>query len=221
VKFNRLELLRILRALSPALGNSRDPILSRVWFDGEHVSAFNDMLGIKIVFPTEFTGGVLGEKLIGVLQRSRARTVYIRGDGDDALIKIGNARITLSRQPIDDWLWKPEVPKRPRFPVTIALRDAIAATLLTVGSANVLNPEQRGITIIQNGKAADLYSTDAVSMSWVRIDSKVCESGTRLILPTPFCERLTSLKSDAELRFNSHEERCPLRWSAAGCQQSV
>ncbi len=213
MKISRLGLLSLLKSLSPALAGAKNslPELSCVWFSGTHASAFNDVLGIQVTFATEFTGGVLGDKLLGVLERSRAKEVDVAVEGEDALLKIGAARIKLTRRPIEDWFWRPEIPEASGFVVTKLFRDAVDLTLLSVGSASVLNPEQRGITVIQNGKTADLYSTDAVSLSWVRVDTskqKVMEHTSRLILPTIFCEQLKSLKNEAELRFDENAVYC-------------
>lgn len=213
MKLGRAELLGLLKALNPAVASSRNQLLelAHIWFSGTHVSAFDDLLGIKIEFETEFTGGVLGEKLIGVLERSRARDVDIGLDGDDLLMKIGAARIKLTRRPIEDWFWNPEIPKEDGFTITKSFQQAVDMALLSVGASNVLNPEQRGITIIQNGKAADLYSTDAVSLSWVQVDTTkqpVFNHSNRLIIPTPFCQQVKSLKGEAELRFDENAVYC-------------
>lgn len=213
MKIGRTELLGLVKALSPAVASSRNqlPELAHIWFDGQFASAYDDLLGIKIKFKTEFTGGVLGEKLLGILERSRARDVDIELDGDDLLMKIGAARIKLTRRPISDWFWKPEVPEQDGYGVTKDFQRAIDTVLLSVGASNVLNPEQRGITVIQNGKTADLYSTDAVSLSWAKVDTtnqKVFSHSNRLILPTQFCQQLKGLKSKAELRFDENAVYC-------------
>jgi hypothetical protein len=215
VKVNRVELLGLLKILAPALASPRNSVaeLSHLWFDGESVSAFNDVLGIRVAFPTEFTGGFLGEKLIGVLERSRRAEVSVDVEGENATLKIGPARITLTCRPIEDWsgIWEPQVPKEVGYEITDQFREAVDLALVSVGSANVLNPEQRGVTVVQNGKAADLYSTDAVSLSWARIDTgnrPVAPAGSRLILPTPFCEQVTALKGPAELKFDENAAYC-------------
>lgn len=226
MKINRTELLGLLKMLTPALANSKNQVqeLAQIWFSGEHMSAFNDVLGIRIAFATEFTGGVLGEKLIGVLERSRAKEIDLGLDGDDALLKIGAARIKLTRRPIEDWFWQPEIPEGDGYIATKTFREAIDAALLSVGTSNTLNPEQRGITIIQNGKAADLYSTDAVSMSWVTMDTSkqpLFDHSDRLIMPTLFCEQIKSLKGDAELRFDENAVYCLTAVDPSGKKESL
>jgi hypothetical protein len=212
VKIDRTLLLGLLKAVSPALAGSKNQVqeLSNVWFSGDSVSAFNDLLGIRISLRTEFSGGIMGSKIIGVLDNSRARQVDITGTGEEALLKIGAARIKLTRRPIEDWFWEPEVPEAQGYRVGREFREVISLLLMSVGSANVVNPEQRGITVIQNGLAADLYSTDAVTMSWVKFatEQKIVDTADRIILPTPFCECLVALKHDAELRFDENAVYC-------------
>lgn len=212
MKVNRMEFLSLLKALSPAIANERNAVreLSHIWMDGIHISAFNDLLGIQIDFPTDFTGGVLGEKLIGIIERSQADTVDVNVDNDAMLLKIGRANIKLECRPIEDWFWKPQVPEEPGYAVTQKFREAVELLLISVGSSNVENPEQRGITVIQDKTGADLYSTDAVTLSWFRIDTgnkPVVVVGTRLIMPTVFTEQLIKL-GEAELCFDENAVYC-------------
>lgn len=216
MKINRQELVGLLKTLTPAVGDAKNAVqeLSHVWFDGKYVSAFNDVLGIRIEFPTDFTGGMIGDKLIGVLDRSQAKDVDVGIDGDDVLLQIGRARIKLTRRPIEDWFWTPEIPETDGYAVTSEFREAIDLALMSVGAAKVLNPEQRGITIVQNGEAADLYSTDAVSLSWVKVktgNKPITTSGDRLILPTLFCEQVSAAKGRSELRFDDNAVYCLTR----------
>ena len=213
MRIDRLELLGVLRMLEPAISSSRNqvPELAHVWFTGTEVSAFNDVLGIRVALATDFTGGVRGDKLIGVLERSTAREADVEVDADDMVLKIGAARIKLTRRPIEDWFWQPEVLDGNGYIATRSFRDAVASLLLSVGADNIVNPEQRGVTIIQNGAAADLYSTDAVSLSWVRVNTDggaIAAAGSRIILPTPFCEQLKALKGEVELRFDDNAVYC-------------
>ena len=213
MRIGRLPLLALLKVLSPAIAGSKNqvPELCCVWFDGEYASAFNDVVGVRIKFPTEFTGGLLGEKLIGVLDRSQSKEIDLEIDGEDARLSIGAARIKLTHRPIEDWFWKPEIPDGDAFDAPAEFRDVVGRLLMSVGAASVLNPEQRGVTVVQNGKAADLYSTDAVTLSHAKIDTGkggLVESGARVILPTPFCELLRAVKSKAEIVLDDNAVYC-------------
>lgn len=212
MKINRTEFLALLKALSPALvsGKNSIPELSHVWFSGTHASAFNDILGIKIEFPTEFIGGLLGDKLIGVLEHSTVDDIDIEVEGENALFEIGSASIVLACRPIEDWFWEPEVPEGTGDIITKEFIDSLPLLLMSVGSTTVLNPEQRGITIIQTDEAVDLYSTDAVSMGWIRLQTEDVSiySGARVILPTDFCKQLKALENPVELRFDENAVYC-------------
>ena len=213
MKINRAELLALLKLAEPALAGSKNPVqeMCCLWFSGSHLSAYNDLLGVEVVLKTEFTGGINGEKLIALLDRSHVKEVDIETDGEEVLLKIGRARIKLARRPIEDWFWHPEVPVEPGFLITKGFHEGVELALMSVGAPTVENAEQRGVTAVQNGEAVDLYSTDGVSLSWahvVALDTAIGPAGSRVILPTPFCERLAALKSDAELRFDENAVYC-------------
>lgn len=216
MKVSRRELLGLLSVLKPAVASIRNqvPELAHVWFDGEYASAFNDVLGIRVAFKTEFTGGMLGEKLTGVLDRSHDDRVVVECEDEGAVFAIGNAYIKLTRRPIEDWKWfsqEYQPPKTSGHVVSDAFRNAVGAALISVGATNTMKPEQCGVTVVQNRSAADLYSTDAVSMSRIRVETgnkPVISSGGRVILPTPFCELVKALKYDAELRFDENGVFC-------------
>lgn len=216
MKVSRRELLGLLSVLKPAVASSRNqvPELAHVWFDGEYASAFNDVLGIRVAFKTEFTGGMLGEKLTGVLDRSHDDMIGVECEDEEAVFAIGSAFIKLTRRPIEDWKWfsqEYQPPKEGGYVVSDAFRDAVGAALLSVGATNTMKPEQCGVTVIQNGAAADLYSTNAVSMSWIWVktgNKPVVSGGSRVILPTPFCDLIKALKYPAELRFDENGVFC-------------
>ncbi|MDE2426270.1 MAG: hypothetical protein KGO96_10240 [Elusimicrobia bacterium] len=211
MRINRLELLGLLKIVSPALAGPKHAVqeMCCVWFDGQHISGFNDVLGVQVDFKTEFTGGMLGDKLIGVLERSTAKEIDFQAEGEDAVLKIGNASIKLTRRPIEDWFWSPEVPGSAGYEVTKQFREAVDLVLMSVGSSAAVNPEQRGVTIIQNGKGADLYSTDAVSLSraYVSTGNRTIID-RRVVLPTVLCEQFKMLKGSIELRFDDGAVYC-------------
>lgn len=197
----------MLKVLGQAVASSRNPLqeLSNIWFSGDSAIAYNDMIGIKIAFETDFRGGIAGDKIIGVLENSGADQVDIGVEEADLLIKMGRRSIRLLRQPYDDWFWDPKTPDQRGFAVDKSFRDAIGCVLVSVGASSVINPEQRGVTIVQDGGVADLYATDAVTLSWMEVDGAILDKGKRVILPTEFCEILRSLRETAELCFVEDE----------------
>ncbi len=211
MKINRQIFLGVLKHASAALSSNKNQVeeLSHFWFDGKYLSAFDDILGIRIAFETEFKGGVKGDKLLGILDNSRAKDVTITQDDDkNLLMKIGAARVKLAFRPIEDWFWKPDLPEDEGVLITDEFLKGIELTLLSVGTSKVMNAEQRGITIIKNGGGSDLYSTDAVTISWIRLQSKY-NFPARVILSTPFCEQIKKfVKVGSKLCFDENAVYC-------------
>jgi hypothetical protein len=210
---NRQELLNTLRLLAPALAGEKNQVkeLSHFWFDGKYVSAFNDILGIRIEFDSgDFTGGVNGDHLLGILENSPAKDIRMEEDNGNLAIRAGNAFIKLAVLPAADMLWKPVLPKAEPYSIPQAFMTAVDMCLLSVGKAKVLTPEQRGVTLIQHANSVDAFSTDAVSLSWMRIpDNTVLLEGERCILSTPFCEQLKNIGGkSAGLYFSASSVYC-------------
>lgn len=210
MKISRMTLLAALKAAEPALAasNNQLEVLSHFWFRDGTVAAFDGVFGIQVGLDVEFSGGVLGSKLIGILERSRARNVTVDQPDDGNLrIKAGSATVTFALKSIEEWVWDPAVPKKGGTEVTASLVAAIKSILFSVGAGKVLSAEQRGVTVIQNGVGVDLYSTDAVTLSLKKIKANkpLLNGSKRVILPTMFCEQLCktakkgfSLTIDAE-----------------------
>lgn len=210
MKINRAALLSALKFASPALAGDKNAVeeLSHFWFDGKYLSAYDDLIGVRLEFPTEFTGGVRGDKLVGVLENSRALTVTLEPEDDGNLVlKAGSAIITLALRPIEDWFWTPQLPDEDGYRVDKDFLSAISLALMSVGSTKIMNPEQRGVTVIEQDGDVDFYSTDSLAISWMRVPSnngRVLGQGmSRCILPTQFCELFTkTMKAGAQVIFD-------------------
>jgi hypothetical protein len=201
--------------VSPALAGEKNQVreLHNFWFDGTHISAFNDILGIRMEFESDFEGGVNGNHLLGILEKSRARNVRLELDAKEdgvLVVKAGSATARLALMPISDMLWNPSIPKDEGYTVTKEFLVGVNRCLLSVGTAKVLTPEQRGVTLIQNTSEFNIYSTDAVSLSWVKLkgNSSLGED-ERCIIPTEFCEQLKNLGPiGSKLRFDANSVYC-------------
>lgn len=211
MKFNRQILLNTLKTAAPALAGEKNQVkeLSHFWFDGDYVSAFNDILGIRVECVTEFVGGVNGEHLLGILENSPARELHLEEENGTLIIRVGGAIIKLAVLPIADMLWKPAVPKADPYIISQGFMEAVDMCLLSVGKSKVLTPEQRGVTLIQTN-TLNAFSTDAVSLSCMLIegDAALLE-GERCILSTPFCEQLSNIGGEsAALYFTASSVYC-------------
>ena len=84
MKLERKELLAALKACKPALAE-KDPLtqLLCLWFSGQSLFAYNNVIGIDAPLETDFKGGVQGALLFGLVSNSLAKQAEITVDGSD------------------------------------------------------------------------------------------------------------------------------------------
>jgi hypothetical protein len=190
-------LLAVLEAASPALGTTRNlvPGLSHFWFDRENVTAFNDVLGIRVTFESDFTGGVEGERLLGLLKNSTANNVTLeartRGRNPVLNVELGTTGVLLPMRPVAELLFHEKFPDDSRvFAVGSEFIDALKLTMLSCVAKKLASPAERGVTLIQKGVALDAFSTDDVTVSWVRVKEQSLFTTVpgRAIWPREFCD---------------------------------
>jgi len=193
-------LLEVLETAEPALGATRNQVqgLAHFWFDGQTVTAFNDILGIRVDLRTDFAGAVEGERLLGLLKNSGADGVWLIVEEDTLRLNFvtdKNVSTTEARLPlldIRDRLFNEQFPEGDVFTVDQAFIDGIDHTLLSCGVKKIPAPAERGITMISDGdKAVDMYATDDTTVSWekVPVAGRLFNgNATRAIWPKDFCE---------------------------------
>jgi hypothetical protein len=190
-------LLAVLEAASPALGTARNlvPGLSHFWFDRESVTAFNDVLGIRVTFESDFTGGVEGERLLGLLKNSTARNVTLeartKGRNPVLSVELGTTGVLLPMRPIAELLFHEKFPDDSRvFAVGSEFIDALKLTMLSCVAKKLASPAERGVTLIQKGMSLDVFTTDDATVSWVRVEEQplFTTAPGRAIWPREFCD---------------------------------
>jgi hypothetical protein len=189
-------LLAVLEAASPALGTTRNlvPGLSHFWFDRETVTAFNDVLGIRVVFASDFEGGVEGERLLGLLKNSTAKNVTLtsRTGGRKPVlhVEVGTAGVTLPMRPVTESLFKEQFPDHSGSAISQELIDALKLTMLSCVSKKLASAAERGVTLIQTDTVLDAYTTDDATVSWARVkDSALFPTAHgRALWPREFCD---------------------------------
>jgi DNA polymerase III sliding clamp (beta) subunit (PCNA family) len=197
MRINRIELLNVIKNIEPALAIK--PIIEEltfVWFTGTHAYAYNDVIGIVVPLPTEFTGSMKGTLILAMLDKSRAKEVEILpGDSNEVLIKAANARLNLAYYGMDRSIW--DVPKFDTalsFPITTDFIKAIGNVMVSVG-ADTSIPDQLGVTLIPADNILYMFTTDSKSLSRAMIPFD-CKFENRIILPASFCEQLLRLFKD-------------------------
>jgi hypothetical protein len=200
-RIKRRILLEVLQLAKPALGGEKNQVepFTYFWFDGEYVSAFNDVIGVKVAFATDFACGIKGEKLIGLLANlsSQTRDVYLF-DGEDEeaghmVLRAGGTRAVLPTLPIDGRLVDESLPKKASmFKATKEFMKALDLASLSVGNSRIAAPAQRGVTVIEDDGSLDLFSTDGKTISWMKFVSPepllADRDEKRVIIPKEFTE---------------------------------
>jgi len=209
MKLRRKALLSALRAVRPALaeGTNQLEALSHVWFDGETVSAFDGSLGIQVALKTDFKGGVLGDKMLSIVDKSEATEFELTEGPDENLIMVGRnekeetEQVKFALRSITEWFWAPPDIDVPVFELGEGFIDGVKSLMFSVGTSKESIPKERGVTIIQSNKSIDMCSTDRQTLSWVVLntDHPVLTQSRSVIIPTLFCEQLTKFKEGSRL----------------------
>lgn len=70
MKINKKEIINVLDAVKPGLSNKEIiEFTNTFYFTGSEVITFNDEICIRYPFETEFTGGIIAEKFISILNK--------------------------------------------------------------------------------------------------------------------------------------------------------
>jgi len=204
MRVTRSLLLAVTELASPALGTAKNlvPGLSHFWFDGDTLTAFNDILGIRVAFLSDFTGGVEGERLLGILKNSTAKNVTLEARTErrrEVLsVEIGSVVVTLPLRPVTESLFHEQFPDdiQRECLVDKPFIDKIKLVMLSCGNKKLASPAERGVTIIQGKSHVDAYATDEVTVSWVRLDNCAVMLPGRVIWPRDFCDYLVRYFGD-------------------------
>lgn len=191
MKIAREELLRVLKRVSPAVAD-KDLIeeLTCVWFDGETIQAYNDLISIKLPFKSDIKGGFRHKLLVGFLSNSAAKEVTVESkDKKDVVFKAGESKLKLKLLSLDQMLFK-----FPNFPnmqseVDKDFVQVISKMLVSVG-ADTSIPDQLGVTFYPFEDELDLFSTDSNTLSTDTVKRPDNWPDDRLVVPTLFCEQV-------------------------------
>lgn len=197
---DRKKLLDILNLASSAL-STQDvlPILSHFCFDGDTVTAYNDIQAININFPSEIRGGVPGQLLIRTLATFPSDKVTVEQASRNALeVRCGKSFGKFAVLGEEHFLFSTkdlELDDTVEIELTDEYISGIQKCLVSVGN-DPTHSYQLGITLAYSKKGVGLYSTDNTSISrYVISKGKANKSGSAII-PVSFCNVLLSfLKS--------------------------
>lgn len=196
MKVERGPLLGIMRLLKPAVAEkSLVEGLTHVFFDGQTVTAFNDIIGIEIPCNLPIAGGLMGVTLLGILEHSSDPEADLEPSETEVLVKLRGVRAKLPVLPLDRAALPFGEVVSGGTPVDAAFLAALRHAMLSVAVSGPYGGG--GITVMVEGQGLGFYSSDLKSISWVRIGlDDVSNYPDRIVLSAEFCTQLLSLCAD-------------------------
>lgn len=208
----RKHVVEALQRVAPAL-SSADlvPILSHFCFDGRHVFAFNEQIGISCPLKTEFKGAIPGRPLLQLLTASRAKEVEFNVTNDAVTVKASSSRLKLPLLSAERFVWTP-----PKVSETggknildISARDMLRAmsNCMRSVSMDTTVPDYLGVTAIMGDKKLMLFASDNSTLSYAEVPIKKPPKFDRVILSGLFCKELLSVADPAKaLHLEVHKD---------------
>ena len=194
--FNREKFKDMLDVAKIAI-DQRDfiPILSHFCFSGSTMTAYNDLLGIRIPCKTNFVCALQANTLLQLINSTQAEIISIGFTANTAYLKTGKPRKGMrARLPYmgeDDFFFKwPNIKRLEKYKLTeLQLKSFINGLQLCLSSVGDQHLTQMGIVISSlsrdvvlnstNNKAISRYAFRA-NMNWFNKD----------ILPESFCKAI-------------------------------
>jgi DNA polymerase III sliding clamp (beta) subunit (PCNA family) len=195
---NRAKLLSVLNLVKPAIA-AKDyvPILTHFMFDGESVTAYNDILAINLECDVKIQGCIPADLLIKSLNSIKTEEVSLLRHDNHVMLTSGKTKIKLP------------VLQSADFPTTLSSKSKLISTLkvtdkmlegiqkcLMAVGVDFNHPAQMGVTLDPAFSRTEcaLYSTDNVTISrYVFTSNGTIGSNAHMIMPTMFCQQLVAL----------------------------
>jgi DNA polymerase III sliding clamp (beta) subunit (PCNA family) len=197
VKTDRLEFLKALDLIKPAVASKAllDE-LTHIWLGSKHLTAYDDILGIRAPFECgDMAGGVKGALLLGLLNASGAKNIELdaAAEGKEAHLKAAKAKAKLALLEASRAVWEyPKVKAADFVPLSKELLAGLADVMIAVGS-DVSNPDQLGVTFALEEDGLTLYATDAKTIARSHVAVPKGYDEEHLIVPAPFAEQVLRL----------------------------
>lgn len=199
---DRTELVRTLELVQPALAdNNLVPVYQAFVFDGKHVTAYNDSIGI--IGPSELGEepfGANGATLLGLLKNSSGDSVDFSILTENVTIKIGRSEFKLPYFTQEEFLF--EEPKE-KWHLNVPLNDDFMTGLkvcLDTAGRDQAQPALMGVCLKALKGRFTLYSSDgdAITRYAPQMAADKAAPAGQYTLPNGFCDALGKLWAAAE-----------------------
>ncbi len=193
MNLNRKAFLGQLEQLAPAIVNgSKIPALANMWFDGENAHAYNGGLGIMVPLATDFSFGVPGKLLLGIVGGKDTEEVEIRANGEGAYIGMGKSKVTLNTLPMEAVAWPYKLPKDNSPSITLT-EDFIGGIrrVLPIQPTKKNRLEHYGVMLFAVAEGCLICTIDSqVLASYIVSPVSLPAAAHKIILPWLFAEQL-------------------------------
>jgi DNA polymerase III sliding clamp (beta) subunit (PCNA family) len=211
-QINRVELLKKLTMAKPAVSaQAYIPILSHFMFDGDSVTAYNDINAITVLCDTGIHGCLPAELLIKTLSSFSSDAVLFVQDTGQVIVSAGRSKIKLPTLPAADFPYSPNKwqhgasnKKEDKcigsFKMTDVMLKGLKKCLIGVGT-DTAHPATMGVTLdpMYSKTQAAFYSTDNTTLSRFLFNTAMEIPGDmHVIMPTFFCNQILSLVKGTE-----------------------
>lgn len=163
---NRAELITALDLCRPCLSNhALVPMLSHFCFDKSFITAFNGTQAVITAFESELNCGVPGELFYRLMNSYQTEDVEVLQKEKEVTIKAGSNNAKLSTIPETDFVFDlPELESLSHFPINMKMLTGLNSCLMSV-SDNPMQKNLYGVTVKNNKRGLNIYSTDLKTLS--------------------------------------------------------
>jgi DNA polymerase III sliding clamp (beta) subunit (PCNA family) len=196
---NRSNLIRALELVQPAVaGSDLVPIFSCFMFKTNHISAYNDQLGIEATFDCGDTPfAVNAITLLGLLKNIHTEEVEFNLQKNDLEIKAGKSNLKLPFFTQEEFLFEePEEQWLAALPINEDLTKGLEICLTTASNDNS-QPAIMGVCF-NFGKASTLYSCDGDAVTRFTLAAKPSGKGIFTVSNT-FCNALLKICAETKI----------------------
>lgn len=197
---SREALSKAASLVRPALSNqSFIQSLTHIKFSDGWMTTYNDITSISVKgpVPEEMSFCLPGDLLVKALSGFSAADIAVQDNVKEGsvLVSAGRSKLKLPSLPVRDFPFElPDVDADAEIVLSASMLTGIAQCLFSVGT-DPTHAAQMGVTLDSTSSGcALLFSTDNFTISRYETDTRFkLPAGTPVILPTFFCEQITTL----------------------------
>lgn len=193
---NREQLADALALAAPALSPSGViPALACFCFDGEFVTAYDDVVAVRTPLKTKFKCGVRGQTLISFLSITKASEIELTKEGETFIVSAAKAKLKLPVISQEDFIFKVPSDKASALPLDEGFLTGLEDAIVTMGD-DMGKPAMAGVSVSLSEDRVVFYSTDGKHIAGrVQMKMSVAKDsiGRFVVLPPKFASLMLQI----------------------------